>query len=118
MIDRVGPRLRDIVDAIEQIDALFADKSYAAVEEDRIARAAYERFLEIISEASRHIPDDLKETAPHIPWRNIRDIGNRLRHAYRDIDHALLWDIHAKNALAELRTAAEAMLARPPNSGS
>jgi uncharacterized protein with HEPN domain len=39
--------------------------------------------LEIISEASRHIPDDLKELAPDIPWRQIAAIGNLLRHEYQ-----------------------------------
>jgi hypothetical protein len=32
---------------------------------------AVERGLEIMSEASRHIPDDLKALAPDIPWRQI-----------------------------------------------
>lgn len=112
MVDRISRRLRDILDALDQIDLLLGGRSYADLEDDRVARAAYERFLEIVSEASKHIPDDMKATAPHIPWRSIRDIGNRLRHAYRDVDHVLLWDIYAKNALADLRGAVESMLSQ------
>jgi uncharacterized protein with HEPN domain len=41
-----------------------------------------QRAIEIISEASRAIPDDLTNTQPDIPWRKIRGTGNVLRHDY------------------------------------
>jgi len=53
---------------------------------DRRLRQLVERNLEIISEASRRIPDDLKARHPHIPWRQVADIGNVLRHEYQKID--------------------------------
>jgi uncharacterized protein with HEPN domain len=54
---------------------------------------AIERGLEIISEASRHIPDDQKALAPEIPWRQIAAIGNLLRHEYQRADSSLVWNI-------------------------
>ena len=56
--------------------------------------AAFERFLEIISEATRHIPIALKEFRPEIPWRRIADLGNWLRHVYDRVDGPLLWAIY------------------------
>lgn len=53
---------------------------------DRRLRQLVERNLEIISEAGRRIPDDLKALHPHIPWRQVADIGNVLRHEYQRID--------------------------------
>jgi uncharacterized protein with HEPN domain len=50
-----------------------------------------ERFFEIISEASRHIPIELKERETDINWRRLADLGNRLRHAYHLVDVQLLW---------------------------
>ena len=54
---------------------------------------AVERGLEIISEATRHIPDDYKAQAPEIPWRQIAAIGNLLRHEYQRADNSATWNI-------------------------
>jgi uncharacterized protein with HEPN domain len=61
---------------------------------DAVTRAAFERFLEILSEASRHIPDDLKAEFPNIPWRQVADLGNFIRHVYHKIDVEILWSIY------------------------
>ncbi len=110
MDERIATRIEDIIDAIDQIDLLLAGKSIDDLQEERVTRAAYERFLEIMSEASRYIRSAMQERAPQIPWKSIRDIGNRLRHAYQDLDRDLLWDIHANGAIAELRQAVDLML--------
>ena len=51
MDERIATRIEDIIDAIDQIDLLLAGKSIDDLQEERVTRAAYERFLEIISEA-------------------------------------------------------------------
>jgi uncharacterized protein with HEPN domain len=51
-----------------------------------ITRRAAERAIEIISEASRHLPEEMRASAPEVPWREIAAIGNVLRHAYHRID--------------------------------
>jgi uncharacterized protein with HEPN domain len=56
-------------------------------------RLAVERLLEIISEASRHIPVDMKAKEPKINWRRLADLGNWLRHAYHRTDPGFLWDM-------------------------
>lgn len=56
-----------------------------------LVRLAVERLLEIISEASRFIPDELRAKAPNINWRALSDLGNWLRHAYHRTDVDLLW---------------------------
>lgn len=110
MDGRVRYRLEDIADAIAQIELLVDASDVAGFSSDRIKRAAFERFLEIISEASRHIPHDFKVSHAHIPWRKIADTGNHLRHAYHRIDALILWDIYASGELAELKTAIDSML--------
>jgi len=54
---------------------------------------AVERGLEIISEASRHVPPDLQMLAAEIPWRQIAAIGNLLRHQYQRADTAATWNV-------------------------
>lgn len=79
-------RAAHIKDAIADIRRLRASTSDEQITRDRILRAALERFFEIISEASRHIPDNHRAAHPQIPWKRIAGIGNVLRHAYEGID--------------------------------
>lgn len=52
---------------------------------------AVTRALEIISEASRRLPDDLKERYPGVAWRAIHASGNIYRHKYDSVDALLVW---------------------------
>lgn len=110
MSDRTRFRLQDIIDAIDQVDALLQDRKFDDLYSDRVLRAAFERFLEILSEASRHIPPELKAEAPEIPWPRIASIGNHLRHAYHRVDAEILWNIHQYGDLAAVREAVSGFL--------
>jgi uncharacterized protein with HEPN domain len=110
MADRTVFRLNDIIDAIEQIDLLLAGKSFEDLVKDRVLRAAFERFLEILSEASRHVPDEIKARKPEIEWSRIAAIGNHLRHAYHRVDAEILWQIYAEGKLALLHEAVNGLL--------
>ena len=112
MTDRRLFRLGDIKQAIANIDAILADTEFETLHADVVRRAAFERFLEILSEASRHIGDDLKRDEPDIPWRRIADIGNHLRHAYHRVDFEILWHTWADGDLAKLDDAAGRMIYR------
>ena len=114
MAGRITSRLKDILDAIGQIELLLKDKGPDDLDKDRVLTAAYERFLEIISEASRHIPEIFKVDSPQVPWRGIADIGNWLRHAYHNVDREILWRIYADGKLSELRAVVSRILANPP----
>lgn len=50
------------------------------------------RCLEIISEASRRLPDGLKTLYPSIPWKDIAGAGNVYRHDYEDVAARMVWD--------------------------
>jgi uncharacterized protein with HEPN domain len=98
-------RLEDLLQATADIRVLLDGKTLEKLAEDRISRAAYERFLEIVSEASRHVPDARKRDYPGIPWQEIAALGNRLRHAYWALDAGILWAIYADGHLDELERA-------------
>ena len=51
---------------------------------DRRTRQLVERNLEILSEASRRLPNEYKDREVQIPWRAIAGIGNVLRHDYHE----------------------------------
>lgn len=74
------------------------------------------RGLEIVSEASRNLPEDLKARHPELPWKKIAGIGNVLRHDYERVAAAILWKV-VKDDLPALAAAIDAeleRLARPP----
>jgi len=101
--------MMDIIEAIDNVERMLEGVDLESLRSDRVRRMAYERFLEIISEASRHVPDHVKSSAPGIPWRRVADIGNHLRHGYNRIDLVTIWSIHDDGLLRQLReTIAEA----------
>jgi uncharacterized protein with HEPN domain len=65
----------------------------AGFAKDKFLRMVVERAFEIISEAARRLPNDVKERQPEIDWLGMADLGNRLRHAYHRVDANLLWQI-------------------------
>lgn len=80
--------------------------------DDLVIRLAVERLLEVISEASRFIPTDLKSREPAINWRGLADLGNWLRHAYHRTDPDLLWTM-IENDLEPLKTFIERIAKEP-----
>jgi uncharacterized protein with HEPN domain len=61
------------------------DLSYEAFATDERTLYSVTRRLEIISEASRRLPDDLKARQTDVPWRQIAGSGNIFRHDYEDV---------------------------------
>ncbi|KQW45542.1 hypothetical protein ASD88_11600 [Pelomonas sp. Root662] len=49
------------------------------------------RNLELIGEAATHVPADMREQAPDVPWRLIIGLRNRLIHAYLSIEPETVW---------------------------
>jgi uncharacterized protein with HEPN domain len=78
--------LYHILDAITDFYAIVGGASPDELASDRTCRYAAERCVEIISEASRRIPDKWKSEHPTIPWADIAGIGNVLRHNYEDVN--------------------------------
>ena len=83
-------RLLDIAAQISAIEAALSGRDIDAVRADWLLRSAIERGVEVISEASRHLDPDLTAAHPEVPWRRVADIGNWLRHAYEQVDPALI----------------------------
>jgi uncharacterized protein with HEPN domain len=101
--------LEQMLEAITDIDQITGGRSYRSYAADRTARRAVERCIEIVSEASRRLPPDLKERHPAIPWSKIAGIGNVLRHDYDVVNDATIW--HAATVdLLPLKAAVAALL--------
>ena len=102
----VEDRLQDILEAIADIESVVKDFSFDQFVAEKTARLAIERLPEIICEASRFIPDEIKRSEPAIDWRKMIDFGNLLRHAYHETKAEIVWDI-VQAHLPPLKSCAE-----------
>jgi uncharacterized protein with HEPN domain len=103
--------LDDMLGAINGIQAAVAGKTLADYQGDWVLTHAIQRGIEIISEASRALPDDVKALRPEIPWPQVRTIGNVLRHEYHGLTDQIIWGV-VVDELPALKTAIEALSAR------
>ena len=103
--DRLGHMLEAAL-AIERLTAGKNLDDYAASPD---LAASVERYLERLSEASRHVPDTLKQKHPDIDWRGVANIGNVLRHAYDQIVDRRIWQAVTTD-LAQIKSAVIEMI--------
>jgi uncharacterized protein with HEPN domain len=89
----LAPRLTDILEAIERIRTEMAGVTIEAFEADWRKRWLVKRDVEIISEASRRLTDELKTRHPEIPWVKVAGIGNVLRHEYEGVAAPVMWKL-------------------------
>lgn len=107
----LGQRLNDILSSIDEIRSFVGTTSYDDFVADRRTFHAVVRCLEIISEATRHLPGAFKAEHSAIEWRRIADAGNVYRHAYDAVSPRRIWDT-ATIHLAAMRPIIAAEIAR------
>jgi uncharacterized protein with HEPN domain len=84
-------RIHDMLESISGIEKAVAGKTLRDFERSWVLRSAVERGIEIISEASRHLGNELKAQHKDVRWRDIAGIGNVLRHDYQRVDAPIIW---------------------------
>ena len=104
-----GALFKDILSDIAKIEEFTANVEPGSFESDDQTAYAVKYALLRISEAAHRLEGRAAELAPNTPWRDIRGLGNRLRHAYDAIDSRLIWLIVEKD-LPQLKSAVEAAL--------
>jgi len=100
-------RLQDILDNIQAVQAFTERLTFEEFKRDRKTVYAVTRALEIISEASRRLPEDLKDRYSEIDWPAVAAAGNVYRHEYEAVDERQLWHTvrHSLEALSRLAAA-------------
>ena len=106
----VRVRIQDMLTAMDDAEAFLDGRDFAVYQSSQLVQRAVERCLEIVSEASRHIPAELKQQYPNVPWPEIKAIGNFLRHDYQTVEDHVIWRTVTKS-LPELRPVLVEMLA-------
>lgn len=110
--NRPAQRFQDILDGIHHIQSFVHGMTQDEFEADIVKRFAVERAFLIISEAATKLGEIAEEVEPTIPWKDIRGLGNILRHNYDGVDMTDVWN-YVQNDLKPLRQACERALAQP-----
>jgi uncharacterized protein with HEPN domain len=84
--DAYPSALQDILESIDLIEQFTSGMDLDAFRSDQRTMAAVERKLQIVSEAAIRPGERAEEVCPGLPWRDIRGIGNWLRHEYFRVD--------------------------------
>jgi len=86
-------QLDDIIQAITFIREYVKDMDYKAFEADTKTQHAVIHNLEVIGEAARSMPDEVKDNAAEIEWDKIIALRNILIHEYFGVNLKIVWDV-------------------------
>ncbi len=101
--------IKDILDAIDMIEEFIGDMDYGEFMKDDKTSTAVVKKIEIIGEAIKNIPNDVRMKHKAIPWRDIVGMRNKITHNYFKIDYEIVWNV-VKEKLPALKIQVEQVL--------
>ena len=101
--------LEDMLLSMERIEEYIGSLDFEAFKTNYLVVDAVVRNLEIIGEASKNVPESLKEECPEVPWGKMYGLRNLIAHEYFGVDYEMIWQI-AKNNLPENKIDIEKIL--------
>jgi len=85
--------ISDIILSMERVQEYITDLDFQKFKWDYKTVDAVIRNFEIIGEATKNLPSELKEKYPIIPWEEMYRLRNRISHEYFGVDYEIIWDI-------------------------
>jgi uncharacterized protein with HEPN domain len=89
--------LSDIILSMERVKEYIAGFDFQHFKWDYKTVDAVIRNFEIIGEATKNLPNDLKDKYPSIPWEEMYRLRNRISHEYFGVDYEIIWDIATRH---------------------
>ncbi|MCA2721720.1 MAG: DUF86 domain-containing protein [Microcystis sp. M048S1] len=94
--------LQDILEAICQLEKMTQALSFEEFSTKIEIFLSAVKLIEIIGEAVKNIPDEVRVNYPNIPWKNIAGMRDKLVHEYWAIDEKVVWKV-IQNNLPQLK---------------
>lgn len=92
MRDReIADYLQDIIDSINDIGDFIEGMTLGDFKGDKKTINAVLRSIEVIGEASRNIPEEIRSRYPQVPWRKMTGMRDKLIHEYHGVDIDTVW---------------------------
>lgn len=85
--------LRDMLEASQKVIRYTDERQMAAFVADEMAYDATLRNLEVLGEAAKNIPEEIRQRHPEVDWRGVAGLRDILAHAYFALDDETLWKI-------------------------
>lgn len=85
--------LEDISVAMARIAGYVDGVSFAGFESDNKTKDFVIRNFEVIGEAAKNLPVEIREKYPDVPWVEMYLLRNKVSHEYFGIDNEIIWDI-------------------------
>jgi len=107
--------LQHILDEIDYLQSLRDTVTFEELTTNITTEHAITRSLEIIGEASKNVPDQVKGQNPNIPWKFMAGLRDKIIHGYFAINYDIVWDV-IQHKLPELEPQIRALCnAMKPN---
>jgi uncharacterized protein with HEPN domain len=101
--------VEDILDGMNKAEILLEGVSYSQFETDFRINFAVVRALEIIGEAAKRIPEQVRQRYNDIPWKGMAGMRDRIIHGYDNVDLQIVWDV-VKRDIPQLKPKIELLL--------
>jgi len=105
----VGDYIEDIISAMGKAMDFVKNISYEEFTRDDKTVFAVVRALEIIGEAAKNIPDDIRKNYPLIPWKDMTGMRDKVVHEYFGVQLSIVW-IAVKEEIPPLKPIFEKIL--------
>lgn len=83
--------INDILEAIEKIESYTKDATFEEFSQNKMAIDAVVRNFEIIGEASKNVPANIKTHYTNVPWKEMAGMRDKVIHEYFGVDLDILW---------------------------
>jgi uncharacterized protein with HEPN domain len=101
--------IKDILSSIDKIESFVGTMSFDEFMKDEKTKSAVIREIEVIGEATKNIPESIKDKSPDLPWKDMARIRDKIIHSYFGIYYETIWKV-IKERLPEIKQSVSKLL--------